>query len=127
MWCNQVFSLIQRNEYESGEDRIVEYRVVNNIVCDDYERASQFARLSYGSDAIAVDTTRIPVQIGDTYDNGKFYRNGEEVLPNPTQEEQIMELTRKLENQAKTSDEQAAAIESILLEILPAIIDNMTA
>ena len=29
----------------------------------------------------AVPTEDLPVQIGDTYADGKFYRNGEEVVP----------------------------------------------
>lgn len=33
----------------------------------------------------AVPTNDLPVQIGDTYKDGKFYHNGEEITPTPTE------------------------------------------
>ena len=89
MWCNQVFAFVVKNE--------ADVKVVQNIaVCDNYETASQLARAVYGDDAIAVDTTRIPVAIGDVYENGNFYRDGVLILPNPTEEQEIAAL--KAEN-----------------------------
>ncbi|MDO4327210.1 MAG: hypothetical protein Q4E24_14465 [bacterium] len=80
--------------------------VANIIVCDNYEIANQLAvngryriqlaRASYGNDAIAIDTTLIPVAINDVYNNGNFYRNGILIPPNPTQEQEIETL--KAEN-----------------------------
>lgn len=89
MWCNQIFSFISPNE--AG------IKVVQNIaVCDNYETANQLARAIYGDEAVAVDTTQIPVAIGDTYDNENFYRDGTVISPNPTEEQEIAAL--KAEN-----------------------------
>ena len=54
----------------------IENGVVSNILwCADREPET---------DSL-IDTADRPVAIGDTYENGKFYRNGEEVLT-PLQE-----------------------------------------
>lgn len=63
MYCNQIFSLIADNE------------IKNLVVCSNYDVASKLAKSSYGESAIAVDTTDYPVNIGDAYVNGTFYRN----------------------------------------------------
>ena len=84
MWCNQIFSLI-------NEDKIK-----NTIVCDNYEVANQIAKITYGDNAFAVDTTLYPVNIGDNYINGLFYRDGELIERNPTEEERITELNNQL-------------------------------
>ena len=84
MWCNQIFSLI-------NEDKIK-----NTIVCDSYEVANQIAKITYGDNAFAVDTTLYPVNIGDDYINGLFYRDGELIERNPTEEERITELNNQL-------------------------------
>ena len=42
------------------------------------------------------DCTNIPVQVGDTFADGKFYRDGVEVEYLPTEEEQIAELQAQL-------------------------------
>lgn len=44
-----------------------------------YTYANDFAKKSYGSNAIAVDVTDYPVAIGDAYRDGEFYHNGEKV------------------------------------------------
>lgn len=82
MWTNQIFSLIK--------DQTVE----NIIVCDNYEVANQIARLQYGEDAIAIDTTQYPLGIGCKHIDGRFYtEDGEkEVLRNPTEAEEIVNL-----------------------------------
>lgn len=84
MWCNQIFSLI------SGDT------IQNIIVVDNYELANQIARIQYGDDAIAVDSTFYPVSIGYKYIDGIFYKeDGVTVIPhNPTEAERIaaMEL-----------------------------------
>lgn len=84
MWCNQIFSLINNN------------KIQNTIVCDNYETANQIARITYGDDAIAVDTTLYPVSIGDDYIDGTFYRDGEIINRNLTEEERIAELNEQL-------------------------------
>ena len=46
-------------------------------VCDNYEIANQIARVTYGDNAFAVDTTLYSVSIGDDYIDGLFYRERE--------------------------------------------------
>lgn len=84
MWCNQIFSLINNN------------KIQNTIVCDNYETANQIARITYGDNAIAIDTTLYPVSIGDDYIDGVFYRDGEIINRNFTEEERIAELNEQL-------------------------------
>lgn len=84
MWCNQIFSLINDN------------KIKNTIVCDNYEIANQIAKINYGDNAIAVDTTLYPVSIGDNYIDGSFYRNNEVIKRNLTEEERIAELNEQL-------------------------------
>lgn len=117
MWCNQIFSQI-------NEDVIK-----NIIVCDNFEMANYLARCTYGDAAFAVDTTLYPIRIGDTYDNGKFYRISEdgtrtEILRNPTQEEIIEQLMHQMAPvrtlavmQAKAlPDEQALQVQDLYPE-----------
>lgn len=51
---------------------LVEDGIVTNIISLDSRNASDFPN--------AIKTSDRPVAIGDTYTDGKFYRNGEEVL-----------------------------------------------
>ena len=72
----------------------VENGVVSNILwCSDREPDTE----------ILIDTADRPVAIGDTYENGKFYRNGEEVLT-PLQEA----LKKNAEYEAALSEIEAA-------------------
>ncbi len=87
MWCNQIFSLIH-------EDKIQ-----NIIVADNYETANQLARMVYGDEAFAVDTTQYPVSIGDSHINNKFYdEEGKVIIANPTESQNIALLQNKLQN-----------------------------
>lgn len=73
--------------------QILDGTVINAIVCNDgYEIASQIARLVHGEDAIAIDITDVPVHQGDTYEDGIFYRDGEEVKKVESQEKQLLDL-----------------------------------
>ncbi len=84
MWCNQIFALISANE--AG-------RVENLIVCDNIEWANQTAKQLYGNTALALDTTLYPLQIGDIYDNGKFYsKEGIEIEKSLSEAEKIAVL-----------------------------------
>ena len=51
---------------------LVEAGIVTNIISLDSRNASDFPN--------AIKTADRPVAIGDTYTNGKFYRDGNEVL-----------------------------------------------
>ena len=103
MWCNQIFSQISENV------------IKNIIVCDNFEMANYLARCTYGDAAFAVDTTLYPIRIGDTYDNGKFYRISEdgirtEIPKNPTQEELITQLMAQMEPVRTLAVMQAKAL-----------------
>jgi hypothetical protein len=79
MWCNQIFSLIDRNGV-----------IQNIIVCDNYETANQLAVTLYGESSCAIDTTQYPLQIGYTFKTGRFYRDDDtEVIANPTESQSI--------------------------------------
>lgn len=90
MYCNQIFSLI------SGGI------VQNVVVADNFEIANRVARDLYGNGAIAVDTTLYPLSIGDTYENGRFYRtqNGQktEIVRNLTEQEQLEGLRSRYDD-----------------------------
>ena len=81
MWCTQNFAFIN--------DGLIK----DIVVCDDYDVANNLARNIYGANAIAFDVSHYSLQIGDVYSNGRFYRGEEEILPNPTVEDKINELT----------------------------------
>lgn len=111
MWCNQIFSLL----YLANEEE--KYIIGNIIVADNYEIASQIARMQYGADAIAIDTTRYPLKIGDTYENGTFIsaETGEEIKANPTELEKIKELEE--ENSDRIECEAEILYELSLLQL----------
>lgn len=91
MWCNQIFSLIAKNEETNINV------VVNTIVCDNYETANFIARECFGENAIAVDTTLIPVAIGDIYKDGNFYREDVLIPRNPTEAERITAILARID------------------------------
>jgi hypothetical protein len=104
MWCNQIFSLIK--------DEVVQ----NIIVCDNYEVANQIARVQYGEDAIAVDTTQYPLSIGCKYIDNIFYEeDGETVVErNLTADEEAAIAKAK----AEALESQVAALNIAFAEVL---------
>lgn len=58
-----------------------------------------------------IDTTDLPVAIGDIYENGKFYRNGEEVLA-PLQAALKKNIELEAENETLMND-MAQIIEEV--------------
>lgn len=87
MIAHEVFALI------SGRD-------VMNIVVGEYYDCDQAAKAEYGASSFAVDATQYPVEIGDHYLNGRFYRieDGQEVdiNPVPTEADEIASLNAAL-------------------------------
>ena len=70
MWCKQTFAII------------LEEKVVNDIVCDNYTLANSLAKAQYGQDVFAVDSTQYPASIGDFYKDGIFYfKDGTTPIP----------------------------------------------
>ncbi len=77
-----------------------------------YTYANNFAHEFYGADAFSVDVTQIPVAINDVYSHGQFYRDGTEILPLPTDEEQIADLSQQIVSaQNDMNDVQIALVE----------------
>lgn len=89
MVAQEVYALI------SGRD-------VENVVVGDYYNCNEIAKQTYGASAFAIEVTQYPVQPGDHYLNGVFYRDeeGEEVPidPVPTEAEQIARLAESVNN-----------------------------
>ena len=117
MKTNQEFALLSH--------RIDDYIIQNIIVCTNYQTASTIARSEFGEDAIAVDVTLYPVEIGNTYKDGTFYNISNEVIPrNPTEAEQISKLNATIIHQ-NTKIESLEAIlatqDELLADILLAI------
>lgn len=80
----------------------IENGIVSNILwCADREPETD--RL--------IDTADLPVAIGDSYENGKFYRNGEEVLA-PLQEALKKNIELEAENETLLND-MAQMIEEV--------------
>ena len=117
MKVNQQFSTLKHRD--------TDYEIMNIIVCDNYEVASQIARATLGEDAIAIDTTLYPVAIGDTYHDDNFYNQAGEVIPrNPTEAEEIQKLKTTIARQSATIStlettlaDQDALLADILLSI----------
>lgn len=98
MKVNQQFSTLRHRE--------TDYEIMNIIVCDNYEVASQIAKATLGEDAIAIDTTLYPVAIGDTYHDDNFYDSEGNIIPrNPTEAEEIATLKSTIARQNATISE----------------------
>lgn len=65
---------------------------VANIAAGDYTDCDTVAKATYGADAFAVDITYIPAQIGDSYIDGAFRRDGAVIEPEPSEEQAIRAL-----------------------------------
>ena len=89
MVAHEVYAMI------SGRD-------VMETVVGDYFNCNEIAKERYGKSAFAVEITLYPVQVGDHYLNGVFYRTDPETGENveiervPTEAEQIATLTAAL-------------------------------
>lgn len=75
---------------------LIYHGIVVNVVVGNYENCNEVAVDMYGESAFAVEVTRIPVQINDTYHDGVFERTegGETVTiePLPTEADEIETL-----------------------------------
>lgn len=86
--------------------QIVNGKVANIIVCENYPTADHLTKCIYGNEAIAVDCLQYHCVIGDLYHDNMFWRIDEKTREEvqveyvPTQEQQIAEL--KQENEELT-------------------------
>ena len=76
---------------------ISEETVQNIMVCDNYEMANYISRCTYGEEAIAVECTQYPCNIGDKYHNSRFWKVDEngietEIAYIPTAEQEVQKL-----------------------------------
>lgn len=53
----------------------------------------------------AVPTSGLPIQIGDTYENGKFYRDGEEITMTPAEQHYTLDEAAAIIASEVASDE----------------------
>ena len=58
--------------YHQVYAEILNKKVKNIMVCNNYEMANILARNTYGQDAVAVECTYWACAIGDTYENNRF-------------------------------------------------------
>ena len=109
---------------------ILDTKIKNVIVCDNYEIANQLARSTYGKTAIGVECTQYPVGIGDFFvDNVFYYKDkddpekvGEMVPRKNTAEEDAYEANIKVEN--VTADTANLAVEVEYLKALAGVEDE---
>ena len=74
---------------------IVVNGIIDNVIVSNPHNASQIAKSKGGTSLYA---ERYPVQVGDTYQDNKFYRDGIEIQRIPTADEKVaIEKARNLE------------------------------
>lgn len=112
MWCTQNFALIAKG------------KVQDIVVCDDYNVANQIAVTMHDKDAIAVDVSQYDLQTGDTYKDGKFYRDNKEIQPKESIESQLIKLRASVTEVEEAAceitsvyEDRLAAIEEALIEL----------
>lgn len=83
--------------YHQVYAQISDTRVMNIVVCTDFEMANLIAKKIYGNDAIAVDCTYWACAIGDKYENGAFYdKDGNEREYKGSEAENISKLKQQV-------------------------------
>lgn len=75
---------------------IVINNIVDNVIVSNPHNASQIAKSKGG---ISVYADRYPIQATDTCTDGKFYRDGVEILRTPTAEELIAKQQQEINAQ----------------------------
>ena len=110
---------------------ILDTKIKNVIVCDNYEIANQLARATYGDSAIAVECTQYRCGIGDYFIDNVFYfadkddpeKVGEMVPRKNTAEEDAYEANIKVTN--VTTEVASQAIEIEYLKALSGVEDEV--
>ena len=77
---------------------LIHNNTVANIAAGTYADCDAVAKATYGAEAFAVDITYIPVEIGDSYIDGVFSRDGVTVERELSEEQTIKAL--KAQNEA---------------------------
>lgn len=93
---------------------LVNNGVVQNLAVGNYYDCSVVAHNTYGNEAVAIEVTQYPVEIGDTYEGEKFYRviqgTKTEIERIPTEEEVVAAHTATLSEHSDAIDELIIAI-----------------
>lgn len=84
---------------------VIEHGIVTNVVEGDF----QSTRHIFPLESQVVNVDLFPVAIGDSYQDGKFYRNGEVVSRTLTADERIAQLEVEKEALLKRVDELTLA------------------
>lgn len=95
---------------------IIQNGIVKNVVVGTFTDCDRVAKEIYGNDAFVVEvwshyfpaSAQIPTMAGDTYNNGKFYRDGIEIEPVPTIEQELVELRTQTAVNTETIDRNEA-------------------
>lgn len=94
-----------------------------NLIIGDYYNCSIVTELQYGKDAFIEDVTDYPVQIGDKYRDGKFYRwnpstGMEDEIPRVKRPDEIInELQDKVLRMTSTISKQDDIITNLELAL----------
>lgn len=95
--------------------------VIKNVSVGEYEITNFIAKASFGQDAFAVEVTQYPVQEGDLYKEGRFYRvnletkEETEILPLPTEKDEINRLSADSTDLQQSTAQNTANIEYIAM------------
>lgn len=92
---------------------LVNNKIVELGVWDDdsasYSLANEFAKIHFGSNAMAIDVTDYPVAVEDSYVDGEFYRNmngeSKKIDRIPTYVERLDLLEQKVKDIEKMLEE----------------------
>ena len=89
--------------------------VQNLIVCDNYDKANELSKFTYGEGSLAVEVNTWGVYIGDIYKDNTFYApdgtTPREYIPD------VEEDVSTLKSNQKVSDEDMTDIQEALVEL----------
>jgi hypothetical protein len=105
---------------------ILDTKIKNIIVCDNYEVANQLARAIYGDTAIAQECTQYPCGIGDYFVDNTFYfrdKDDPEKVGDPVPRKNTAEEDAAEANSKATELEYDMASVTVDVEYLKAIND----
>ena len=100
---------------------IISDGIIRNVSVGEYEITNYIAKASFGQDAFAVEVTQYPVQEGDLYKEGRFYRvnpktkEETEILPLPTEKDEINRLSADSTDLQQSTAQNTANIEYIAM------------
>ena len=91
---------------------VVRQNLVENVI--ECGRATDAMTLELHMHCLLVPAQQYPVQVGDTYESGAFYRDGEQLARIPTTDEKISAL----EGVSEAFQERISSAENALLGLM---------